>query len=71
MLLNFSVVVSHRGECPRELRAQLRHAVQGFCRLLALFLAPMADDGSSHVRVTWEGAWWLSGGAGVRMETEN
>lgn len=71
MLLHFSVVVSQQGKYPQELWAQLRHAVQGFCVLLALFLAAMADDGSSHVRVTQQGAWWLSGSAGVRMETEN
>ena len=71
MLLHFSIVVSQQGKSPQELWAQLRHAVQGFCMLLSLFLAAMADDGSSRICVTQQGAWWLSGSGGVRMETEN
>lgn len=71
MLLHFSIVVSQQDKPPQELWAELRQAVQGFCMLLALFLAATADDGSSHIGVTQQGAWWLSGSAWVRMETEN
>lgn len=59
MLLHFSVVTSQRGKPPQELWAQLGHAVQGFWILLALFLAAMAANGSSHVCITQQGARWF------------
>ncbi|XP_008945418.1 PREDICTED: collagen alpha-1(XXIV) chain, partial [Merops nubicus] len=56
---------------PQELWAQLRHALQGLCMLLVVVLAAVADSGSSHTCIVQQGAWWLSGSAGVRMELEN
>lgn len=71
MLSHFSVVVSQQGKSPQEFCTHLRQVVQGFCLLLALFLAAVADNESSHVCITQQGAWWLSDSAGVRVETDN